>query len=204
MENNHLHQHPGLAALTNLTDLDVHGNNITDISFVSGLQALFGLDVSQNLITDISPAGAITALNWLYAGGNQIASADVLDGMPFLYALYLSGNPLPEVDFLANMPRNLMAGAGQHPADQHHFPGKHDQPHHPRLSYIPAASVTPLYHLTNSWSHWLFLRARPALDRHDIRDGNDKSGFQPASRITTSPTSRRWAGPQTSSGSTWK
>ena len=55
----------GLEFATNLTKLDLWGNNITDISPLAGLTNLERLDLYVNNITDISPLAGLTNLEGL-------------------------------------------------------------------------------------------------------------------------------------------
>ena len=108
-----------LAGLTNLTSLDLWGNNVSDISATEGLTNLtslyFGInnisDISPvadltnlinlglegNNISDISPVAGLTNLTWLNLGTNSILDVSALAGLTQLTTLYLWGNNISDL-----------------------------------------------------------------------------------------------------------
>ena len=77
----------GLESATNLTGLDLLGNNISDISAVAELTRLRWLDLSTNNISDISPLIANTGLgkgDAVYVRGNPLSYLSVHTHIPIL------------------------------------------------------------------------------------------------------------------------
>ena len=68
---------PPLAGLTNLTELDLHFNDITDITPLSGMTNLTTLNLFLNNITDPTPLSALANLTTL---NHQDFNAAVIDG----------------------------------------------------------------------------------------------------------------------------
>ncbi len=68
----------GLQCLTNLEELYLYDNKITDISPLSGLTELTVLYLDFNKITDISPLSEMTDLTELYLNSNMITDLSPL------------------------------------------------------------------------------------------------------------------------------
>ena len=68
----------GLEDATNLTVLDLAGNNISDISPVAGLTKLISLDLGKNSISDISAVVGLTNLTTLTLNNNSISDISPL------------------------------------------------------------------------------------------------------------------------------
>ena len=68
----------GLEDATNLTGLDLAGNNISDISPVAGLTKLISLDLGKNSISDISAVVGLTNLTTLILNNNSISDISSL------------------------------------------------------------------------------------------------------------------------------
>ena len=68
-----IHDLTGLEDATNLTGLNLAGNNISDISPVAGLTKLISLDLGKNLISDISAVVGLTNLTTLTLNNNSIS-----------------------------------------------------------------------------------------------------------------------------------
>ena len=77
----------GLEGSTNLTSLNLWGNNISDISAVAGLTKLERLYLDRNNITDISPLVANTGLesgDEVYILGNPLSYPSIYTHIPVL------------------------------------------------------------------------------------------------------------------------
>ena len=91
--------HP-IADITEVTELDLHSKNITDISILAGLTELIKLDLGDNNITDVSPLENLTKLTRLNLYNNTIADISPLVGLNLTgtqwdsTGLSLEGNPL--------------------------------------------------------------------------------------------------------------
>ena len=92
-----------LAGLTNLTELRLAYNQITDLSALAGLTNLTELELRHNRITDISPLAGLTNLTGLRLTGNQITDISPLDGLTNLTGLGLSNNNITGISPLAGL-----------------------------------------------------------------------------------------------------
>jgi hypothetical protein len=94
-----------LSGLTNLTELHLGGNQISDISVLSGLTNLERLDLWDNQISDISVLSGLTNLEGLDLSYTNINISDisVLSGLTNLESLGLSGNQISDIVVLSGM-----------------------------------------------------------------------------------------------------
>jgi hypothetical protein len=98
----------GLEYCTNLHDLQLHGNQIDDISPLSSLSNLTllilghaGLD--GNLISDVKPLSFLMNLDELYLGVNQVIDISPLANLAKLTQLFLSDNQIMDISPLASL-----------------------------------------------------------------------------------------------------
>ncbi|PPA70268.1 CotH kinase family protein [Jeotgalibacillus proteolyticus] len=87
-----------------ITRLDLEGNVLTDVSFISDLPQLQHLTIRDNQIRDISPLSAAETLTYLNARGNQIDSVEALQGLVQLSDINLRNNQIKDVNPLASLP----------------------------------------------------------------------------------------------------
>lgn len=83
-----------LSVCTKLTKLDLSGNSISDISPLVDIPGLTELDLSDNSISDISPLVSMTKLTKLDLSNNGVKSAAALKELTKLTELRLGGNKL--------------------------------------------------------------------------------------------------------------
>lgn len=83
-----------LSVCTKLTKLDLSDNSISDISALVDIPGLTELDLSDNSIGDISPLVSMTKLTKLDLSNNSIKSAAALKELTKLTELRLGGNKL--------------------------------------------------------------------------------------------------------------
>ena len=83
-----------LSVCTKLTKLDLSGNSISDISALVDIPGLTELDLSDNSIGDISPLVSMTKLTKLDLSNNSIKSAAALKELTKLTELQIGGNKL--------------------------------------------------------------------------------------------------------------
>ena len=97
----------GLEFATNLTELHLGNNSITDVSPLSGLTNLTTLGLGRNSVTDISPLSGLTNLRTLGLSYNGIkdvsAFVSVLSGLTNLTNLHLTGNHITDISFLSGL-----------------------------------------------------------------------------------------------------
>ena len=87
----------GLEGSTNLTSLNLLGNNISDISPVAGLTKLTQLFLERNNISDISAVAGLTKLTRLSLMENNISDISVVAGLTNLTLLNLWGNNITDI-----------------------------------------------------------------------------------------------------------
>ena len=122
---------------TDVTELNLGGLNITDISALAACKKLEKLDLRDNKITDISPLVELQNLKWLCiwsnevedvypllslkeleyfdADSNKISDLSVLEYLPKLNELWLNNNPLESFEplrTLTGLTRLGLAGTG--------------------------------------------------------------------------------------------
>lgn len=83
-----------LSQCTKLVKLDLRDNSITDISALVDLQDLEWLCLWNNQVEDLRPLMTLTKLTYLDADDNQIKDLTVLEYLTGLEELWLSGNEL--------------------------------------------------------------------------------------------------------------
>ena len=83
-----------LSVCTKLKKLDLSDNSISDISALVDIPELAELDLSNNRISDISPLMSVSKLTYLNLAGNRIKSVAALQDLTSLIELNLSSNEL--------------------------------------------------------------------------------------------------------------
>ena len=83
-----------LSACQNLVKLNLADNEISDLSALMNLPRLEWLNISGNQVTDLRPLMGISRLTYVDASGNAINSTAALSMMNGLKELYLDGNPI--------------------------------------------------------------------------------------------------------------
>lgn len=86
-----------LSECTKLEKLDVRDNEISDLSPLVDLPNLKWLCIRNNKAEDINPLLSLGALEYLDADGNRISDISVLEYLPQLRELWLNHNPLSSV-----------------------------------------------------------------------------------------------------------
>ena len=93
----------GLEGATNLKDLRLDRNAISDISVLAGLTDLTGLGLDENSISDISALAGLTNLTNLFIGGNNISDISVLAGLTNLRGLSLYNNNISDISAVTEL-----------------------------------------------------------------------------------------------------
>ena len=83
-----------LSACQQLVKLNLSDNQISDLSTLMNLPLLEWLDISGNQVTDLRPLMGIARLTYVDASGNAISSTTPLSMMNGLKELYLDNNPI--------------------------------------------------------------------------------------------------------------
>ncbi len=93
----------GAQYLTNLQELSLHGNQISDLSPLSGLTNLHNLGLGFIQISDLSPLAGLTNLLYLDLWSNQISDLSPLSGLTNLLQLYLGYNQISDISPLSGL-----------------------------------------------------------------------------------------------------
>ncbi len=87
-----------LTGLVNLTYyLLLHSNQVSDISSLAGLTNLTQLGFSSNQVSDISPVAGLTSLTELQFSNNQVTDISPVAGLTSLNWLILSSNQVSDI-----------------------------------------------------------------------------------------------------------
>ena len=92
-----------MAGLTNLTELGLSGNQISNISPLAGLTNLTTLGLAGNQISDISSLSGLTNLSTLSLSGNQLSDISPLSGLTNLFNLVLIDTQISDISPLAGL-----------------------------------------------------------------------------------------------------
>ena len=74
-------EHTGFLKLyPNLEELDLDGNQLTNIQFASDLKKLTRLSLNNNYVTDLAPLNQVEGLKYLDIRQNPVSSMPEADG----------------------------------------------------------------------------------------------------------------------------
>src|SRR6185503_8382194 len=139
----------GLNYALNLTNLDLYGNRVRDLSPLSGLSPLTRLELFQNQVSDLLPLRNLTNLTWLDLRYNQVVNLAPLAGLVRLEELYLEGNSVANLTPLVSI-RSLrhLNLHGNHVTDLAPLTGLENL-QHLDIRYNPISDLQPLTTLPN-------------------------------------------------------
>lgn len=92
-----------LSGLCNLVALDLQGNEVSDLNPLAGLTRLEHLGLHDNNITSISPLADLTNMRCLGLPDNQIPDISAVSGMANLVILGLSNNDVTDITPLTDL-----------------------------------------------------------------------------------------------------
>jgi len=93
-----------LKYFTNLGELSMGGNEISDLQPIAGLIKLMSLDINNCLVTDLSPLSGMTEMKVLtLSRGNRIDNLNALVAMTSLEQLDAKGIGLTDISALAKL-----------------------------------------------------------------------------------------------------
>ncbi len=82
--------------LSSRTELNLYGNQIKDVTPLSGLTNLTELNLGENQIKNVNPISGLTNLNSLSLSENQIKDISPLSELTNLNSLFLENNPIAQ------------------------------------------------------------------------------------------------------------
>jgi len=103
LSGNQIHDITPLAGLTSLRHLYVGMNQITDITPLVGLRNLTSLSIADNNINDIRPLARLTNMARLSISGNQISDITPLAGLTYLVSLSMDSNEISDLSPLVRL-----------------------------------------------------------------------------------------------------
>ena len=105
LDNNAISGVSPLSSLTNLTWLNLSGNDISDLSPLSNLTNLTSLTLINNTISNLSPLTNLTSLTFLDLAGNNLSDSNLspLTGLTSLTELGLSYNIISDLTPLSGL-----------------------------------------------------------------------------------------------------
>ena len=89
--------------LTSLSELDLSGTQVSDISALSKLTSLSKLNLNDTEVSEISALSKLTSLSTLYLSGTQASDISALSKLTSLSELYLSGTQVSEISALSKL-----------------------------------------------------------------------------------------------------
>ena len=92
-----------LAGLIRLHRIELEDNTISDLSPLKGLINLGELHISHNLISDISPVAGLINLRWVNFGHNVVDDWSPLAGLVKLDGINMSHNPVADLSPLTGL-----------------------------------------------------------------------------------------------------
>jgi len=93
----------GLTFQSDVTELDLSGRELSDITALSDCAALTKLDLSHNKISDLTPLAGLKELTWLSLWDNRIEDIRPLLTLPKLSYLDLDQNRLTDIGTLGEL-----------------------------------------------------------------------------------------------------
>ena len=99
-----------MANLAKLVDLNIHAQDISDLTPLSGLTSLIGLRLAANSCTDLGPFRGLASPQYLELTGNGITDITPLSGLTNLMQFDLRFNP--ELSNVQALFENSGIGAG--------------------------------------------------------------------------------------------
>jgi len=94
-----------LSECRNLTKLDLRDNNITDITPLKDLLELSWLCIWNNKVSDIRPLMGLTKLAYLDADNNKITDISAVSFLTNMEELWLSNNKIENISPLTRLPK---------------------------------------------------------------------------------------------------
>jgi len=166
----------GIENATNLTRLDLFGNQIMDLSPLSGMSNLEELHVGGCGLTNVSAFQGLTKLKRLALEENQIKDISDLSGLASLRFLKLDGNAISDIT-----PLRGMTGLRELGLDQNHLQDTDD---HSAISVLSnMKDMTDLWFNRNKISDIRALREMADLTTLNIGD-NQISDLEPLRGLT--------------------
>ena len=102
---------PTISDLSEVTKLNIYGEDLEDISFITSMPKLEYLSLSCNNISSLSPLSSCIYLREIYLRNNNISSFEELNHLRHLFnlrVLWLDGNPICDDNFYRKKVLNIL------------------------------------------------------------------------------------------------
>ena len=102
---------PAISDLSEVTKLNIYGEDLEDISFITSMPKLEYLSLSCNNISSLSPLSSCIYLREIYLRNNNISSFEELNHLRHLFnlrVLWLDGNPICDDNFYRKKVLNIL------------------------------------------------------------------------------------------------
>ena len=156
LDDNNISDISSLSGLIQLEKLGLGRNQITDVSALTNLTSLSELDLSRNQITNILSLSGLTQLQKLSFGGNQITDVSALTNLTSLSELYLWGNPITNISPLSGLTQLQKLNLWRNQVDSAAALSGLVELRQLSLSYNRISDISPLTGLTNLEDLWLY------------------------------------------------
>lgn len=103
----------GIEHATNISELGMIVNQISDITPLGALTNLIGLELLHNEINDIAPVAGLVKLKWLHLDCNQIGDITPVAGLVNLWSLELGTNQIRDIAPVAGLMNLTVLGLVQ-------------------------------------------------------------------------------------------
>ena len=104
-------RNPKITDISEITKLNIYGEDIVDISLISSMPKLEYLCLSNNQISSLSALSNCFYLREIFLRDNKISSFEELNNLKHLFnlkVLWLEGNPICEDDFYRKKVLNIL------------------------------------------------------------------------------------------------
>ena len=103
LHNNRISDLTPLSVFTKLTRLHLENNSISDLTPLKGLTTLEYLRLDDNRISDLTPISGLTKLTGLYLNNNRISDLTPLSRLTKLESLHLESNKIRDISVLSGL-----------------------------------------------------------------------------------------------------
>lgn len=93
-----------LAQMPQLKSVDVSGTKVTDLSALSGLSGLVKVEARKTWVKDLSPLSGLTGLKEIDVGGSYVTDLTPIAGLTSLEVLKVTRTDVADISVLANHP----------------------------------------------------------------------------------------------------
>ena len=146
----------GIEHATNISELGMIVNQISDITPLGALTNLIGLELLHNEINDIAPVAGLVKLKWLHLDWNQIGDITPVAGLVNLWSLELGTNQIRDIAPVAGLMNLTVLGLAQNQVSDISPVAGLTNLEELSLCDNQISDIAPLTGLTRLWELYLF------------------------------------------------